>query len=216
VRDLLRGLGALSRPNDERYAVMLSHFVPESLEALCEERFLAEGGGADRPWSETLSPGPLRGIDRYLALDTATYLPGDLLTKVDRMSMANSLEVRSPFLDYRVAEYAASLPPGLKLRRLQTKWPLKQLALRRGLPRDLVHRRKQGFGVPVGDWFRGELRGWLEGIVLDPSALARGYFRPEEVRRLVADHTEGRADHDHRLWNLAMLELWHRNWIDGG
>jgi asparagine synthase (glutamine-hydrolysing) len=154
-------------------------------------------------------------VDRYLALDTATYLPDDLLAKVDRMSMANSLEVRSPFLDYRLQEFAASLPPETKLHRGRiTKWPLKELARRRGLPDELVSRRKQGFGVPIADWLRGSLRGWAEGILLDPGTLGRGYFRPEAVQRLLVEHHQRRADHSTRLWNLTMLELWHRHYID--
>jgi asparagine synthase (glutamine-hydrolysing) len=140
----------------------------------------------------------------------ATYLPDDLLTKVDRMSMAHALEVRSPFLDYRVQEFAASLPARYKLRRGRAKWCLKELARRRGLPTDLVHRRKQGFGIPVGEWFRGELRGWLEDILLDRQTTQRGYFREREVASLLEEHLSGQIDHTPRLWTLAMLELWHR------
>jgi asparagine synthase (glutamine-hydrolysing) len=145
-----------------------------------------------------------------LALDVATYLPNDLLTKVDRMAMAHALEVRSPFLDYRVQEFAASLPPSAKLRRGRTKWCLKELAHRRGLPASLVHRPKQGFAIPIGKWFRGDLRAWIEGILRDPQTLGRGYFRPREVERLLTQHLSGELDHTARLWTLAMLELWHR------
>jgi asparagine synthase (glutamine-hydrolysing) len=114
-----------------------------------------------------------------------------------------------------VHEFAAALPAGLKLRKGTTKWLLKQLATRRGLPDHLVHRRKQGFGIPIGEWFRGELRPWIEGVLRDPGTRARGYFAPAEVDRLLTEHVEARADHTYRLWNLAMLELWHREWIDG-
>jgi asparagine synthase (glutamine-hydrolysing) len=154
------------------------------------------------------------GVDRYLELDTRTYLPGDLLVKVDRMSMAHALEVRSPMLDHRLHEFAASLRGDLKLRRGETKWPLKALAARRGLPHDLVHRPKQGFGIPIGEWFRSELRGWLEDVLHDPRTRERGYFNPGETERLLSDHVSARTDHTYRLWNLAMLELWHRAWID--
>jgi asparagine synthase (glutamine-hydrolysing) len=165
---------------------------------------------------ETLAPPPIAGVDRYLALDIQTYLPGDLLLKVDRMSMAYALEVRSPFLDYRVQELAAALPARLKLRRLTTKWALKALARRRGLPGDLIDRPKQGFGVPVGSWLRGELRPWIEEILLDPRSLGRGYFDEQQVRRLLRQHLDGGGENTNRIWNLAMLELWHRTWIDGG
>src|SRR4051794_1928987 len=215
LADLRRALAALAKPPGERYASLMSHFSPEGLIELCDPNFLASAGSTRRAWDEVLALPACDGVDRYLALDARTYLPDDLLTKVDRMSMAHSLEVRSPFLDYRVQEFAASLPPGSKLRRFRTKWLLKELARRRGLPDDLVDRRKQGFGVPVGAWFRGELRDWLQDVVLGSTALARNYFRPNVVRRLVDDHLAGRADHTTRLWNLTMLELWHQTWIDG-
>jgi asparagine synthase (glutamine-hydrolysing) len=212
---LRRAVDAFALPPARRYASMMSHFSPGELESLCTAGFLDEAGDVWAAWDETMAPPALRGVDRYLALDTATYLPGDLLLKVDRASMAEALEVRSPLLDHRVHELAAALPERMKLRGRTTKWALKQIARRRGLPDDLVHRRKQGFGVPVGSWMRGPLRGWLEDLLLDPRSLERGYFEPEAVRQLVSRHVDGGADHTYRLWNLAMLELWHRTWIDG-
>jgi asparagine synthase (glutamine-hydrolysing) len=209
-----RGLTAASRSSHDRYAAIMSHFDPTGIERLCRPEFLARAGGSRSAWDTVLVAPALRGVDRYLALDTATYLPGDLLLKVDRMSMAHALEVRSPLLDHEVYEFAAALPGDVKLRRGTTKWLLKQLAARRGLPDHLVNRRKQGFGVPIGEWFRGELRPWIEDVLGDPGTLARGYFDPAETRRLLTEHLEGRRDHTPRLWNLAMLELWHRRWID--
>jgi asparagine synthase (glutamine-hydrolysing) len=211
-----RGLKAVSRSPHDRYAAIMAHFDPPALDRLCRPEFLSVAGGSRRAWDGVLALPDVPGVDRYLALDTVTYLPGDLLLKVDRMSMAHGLEVRSPLLDHRVHEYAASLPGPLKLRRGTTKWLLKQLATRRGLPEHLVHRRKQGFGIPIGEWFRGELRPWLEGILRDPGTRGRGYFDANETDRLLIEHVEGRADHTYRLWNLAMLELWHREWIDRG
>ena len=210
-----RGLAAVSRSPHDRYAAIMAHFEPAALDRLCRPEFLAEAGGSRMAWDDVLALPDVRGVDRYLALDTATYLPGDLLLKVDRMSMAHALEVRSPLLDHHVHEYAATLPGDLKLRRGTTKWLLKRLAARRGLPEHLVHRRKQGFGIPIGEWFRGELRPWIEGILRDPATLARGYFDAAETDRLLSEHVEGRAEHTYRLWNLAMLELWHREWVDG-
>jgi len=209
-----RGLTAASSSSHERYASLMSHFDPAGIERLCRPEFLAEAGGSRVAWDKVLMPPNVRGVDRYLALDTATYLPGDLLLKVDRMSMAHALEVRSPLLDHHVHAYAASLPGDLKLRRGTTKWLLKQLAARRGLPEHLVNRRKQGFGIPVGEWFRLELRPWIEGILRDPVTRARGYFDIAETERLLTEHVEERASHTPRLWNLVMLELWHRRWID--
>lgn len=213
---MARGLDVFACSSDERYAAIMSHFSPKQLRALCRPEFLVAGGGANRPWAEILRPpsGPV-GVNRYLALDIDTYLPGDLLPKVDRMSMAHSLEVRSPFLDYRVQEFAAGLPGRLKIRGTTTKWLLKQVALRRGLPDDIVHRPKQGFGVPLAEWFRGDLRGWVRDILLDPATRGRGYFHPEAVERLIDEHERRAVDHWTRLWNLIMLELWHRAYIDG-
>jgi asparagine synthase (glutamine-hydrolysing) len=209
-----RGLRAASRPAHERYATLMAHFSPVEIERLCTPAFLRACEAPFSAWKDELSLPPWKGVDRYAALDTATYLPGDLLLKVDRMSMAHALEVRSPLLAYQVHEFAAALPPRMKLRRGTSKWLLKQLAVRRGLPHDLVHRSKQGFGVPVGEWFRGELRPWLEDLLLDPHTLGRGYFRREEVERLLREHIDRRADHRARLWNLAMLESWHRVHLD--
>jgi asparagine synthase (glutamine-hydrolysing) len=194
----------------------MSHFTPAELDGLCTPEFIEASGGTTSAWEETLAPPDLRGVDRYLALDTETYLPGDLLVKVDRMAMSTALEVRSPFLDYRVYEHAAAMPGAMKLRGRTTKWALKEIARRRGLPDDLVDRRKQGFGIPIGSWFRDDLRTWVEDLLLDPRTLDRGYFRPAGVRALVEEHVSGRADHTYRVWNLAMLELWHRQWIDAG
>jgi asparagine synthase (glutamine-hydrolysing) len=202
-------------PSSQRYASLMSHFTPTDIESLCTPGFLEAAGSPGAAWEATLAPPAVPGLDRYLALDTETYLPGDLLLKVDRMSMAAALEVRSPFLDYRVYEFAASLPARMKLRGRTTKWALKEIAQRRGLPADLVSRRKQGFGVPVGAWLRGELRPWVEDLLLDPRSLERGYFDPEGVRRLLREHLDGGADHTNRVWNLAVLELWHRSWVDG-
>ncbi len=215
VARLKRGAAAVARSPHDRYAAIMSHFEPAALERLCTPAFLSEAGGPRRAWDEVLALSPDRGVDRYLTLDTASYLPGDLLLKVDRTSMWHALEVRSPLLDHEVHELAARTPQHMKLRRGETKWLLKQLARRRGLPEHLVTRRKKGFGIPVGEWFRGDLRPWVEGVLRDPGTRERGWFDPSEVDRLLDDHLAGRADHTPRLWNLTMLELWQRERIDG-
>ncbi len=208
-----RAADALALAPEHRYASVMSHFTPADLRALLEPSFAAAAGDLARPW-RLLEPSALDSPNRYLALDVETYLPGDLLTKVDRMSMTHGLEVRSPMLDYRLHEWAAGLPGHFKIKGGRAKWMLKDLAARRGLPPELVDRRKQGFGVPIGDWFRADLRPWLEDVLLDPGTTARGITRPREVRRLLAEHVEGRTDHAPRLWNLMTLELWHREYID--
>ena len=210
-----RGALAMSRSSHERYAAIMSHFDPDGIERLCTPEFLSAAGGSRRAWDEVLRLPSTRGVNRYLDLDTATYLPGDLLLKVDRMSMAHALEVRSPLLDHEVHEFAARTPAKLKLFRGETKWLLKQLARRRGLPEHLVTRAKKGFGIPVGEWFRSELRPWIEDVLRDPGTRSRGWFDGQEIDRLLDAHLSGSDDHTPRLWNLAMLELWQREWIDG-
>ena len=154
-------------------------------------------------------------IARLLFVDLHSYLPDDLLVKVDIATMATSLEARSPFLDHRVVEFAASLPSAWKLRGRKSKYILKE-TFSDLLPPRILHRGKMGFGVPIGGWFRGELREYLREIILDPSSLSRGYFDPARVRELVDAHQKGITDHAPRLWALLVLELWHRAFIDRG
>src|SRR3954468_10521458 len=152
-------------------------------------------------------------VDASLLADTMTYLPNDLLVKVDIASMAVSLEARSPFLDHHVIEFAASLPAGLKLRGLTTKYILKR-TLRKLLPSENLKRAKMGFGVPVGHWFRAEMQGFLRENLLSERSARRGLFRPESVRQMVELHTRGERDYTHQLWTLLMLELWFQRFID--
>jgi asparagine synthase (glutamine-hydrolysing) len=152
-------------------------------------------------------------VNRLLDLDVQTYLPGDLLVKMDIASMAHSLEVRSPLLDHRLMEFSASLPGSWKIAGLTTKKIFKD-ALRPWLPDHILDRPKQGFGVPVGEWFRGEMRGLPREILLDPKTLGRGWFREGRVRRLLDDHDSGTRDNTNKIWSLMQLELWLRMFID--
>ena len=152
-------------------------------------------------------------VSRTSFVDIETYLPCDLLTKVDIASMANSLECRSPFLDHHVVELAVAMPVRHKMPYLTGKHILKR-TFADLLPREIVKRPKMGFGVPLDSWFRGELAGYLRDILLDSRTLGRGYFRPEAVGRLVDDHQAGRWDHSYRLWALLFFELWHRMYLD--
>jgi asparagine synthase (glutamine-hydrolysing) len=164
-----------------------------------------------QPWFA--GNGEIDVVDRALMADTSNYLPNDLLVKVDIASMAASLEARSPFLDHKVMEFAASLPATYKLRGLTTKYLLKR-ALRELLPEENLTRRKMGFGVPISHWFRGELKEFLSDSILSGRAQQRGYFNPEVVHQLVNQHADGRRDYAPQLWTLLMLELWHREFID--
>jgi asparagine synthase (glutamine-hydrolysing) len=152
-------------------------------------------------------------IGQLLYVNTKSYLPGDLLVKTDRMTMANSLEARCPFLDQELLEFAARIPSDLKLKRLTTKHILRR-ALEGLVPREIIHRRKHGFGVPVGHWFRTSLQDYVRKVLLSGQALRRGYFKEETLRRLLEEHQNGRRDHGHRLWALLTFEMWHRVFID--
>jgi len=213
-----RFLGVASLPMSERYPRWLKTFQDEAKPRLYSPEFggLLNGHGAGSlkaPFDGSLTPHySHHPIDAAMASDVASYLPYDLLVKVDITSMANSLEARSPFLDHEVMEFAARLPVEIKFRRRRLKSLLKR-AFADLLPPENVNRRKMGFGVPVGQWFRGPLRDLLRDTLLSPRALDRGYFRDPEVRRLVDEHLERRADHSFQLWNLLMLELWHREFI---
>jgi asparagine synthase (glutamine-hydrolysing) len=152
-------------------------------------------------------------LEQTVHTDVQLYLPDDLLVKMDIASMANSLEVRSPFLDHRVMEFAASLPPSLKLRRLTQKYLVKRI-MRRVLPEPVLRRKKMGFGVPIDHWLRHELRDMAYDLLLDERARQRGYFRPEVVRRYLDEHVAGIGHHHARLWSLLILEQWHRTFLD--
>ncbi len=145
--------------------------------------------------------------------DGNNYLPGDLNVKVDRASMAVGLELRCPFEDHKVVELAYSMPVRFRHNGRESKRVLRN-AFAELIPESIKKRPKMGFGVPVGRWFRGELRDMFVDTVLSERALQRGYFRREAIERLLAENDSNREDHGHRLWALLMLELWHRNYID--
>ena len=150
---------------------------------------------------------------RLLNLDVKVYLPEDLLVKTDRASMAHALEVRSPFLDHHLMEFSASIPADMKFRGLTTKYILKK-AFSHLLPKKIIHRPKQGFGVPLGSWFRGDLKKISYSVLLDEKAIRRGYFKRDAVKALLDEHCSGKFDHGHKIWSLLNLELWHRTFID--
>lgn len=152
-------------------------------------------------------------VDATLFVDIMTYLPGDLLVKMDISSMANSLETRSPFLDHKLVEFAASLAPNLKLKGWTTKYILKK-ALAGILPKEILQRKKSGFGVPIGRWLRQELKNYAYDILLDEKSINRGYFEKETIKSLLDEHVEGKIDHGARIWSLLNLELWHQMFID--
>ena len=155
-------------------------------------------------------------LSRLLYLDTKTYLAADILTKVDRMSMATSLEVRVPMLDHEFVEWVAALPVDWKFRTGTRKFILKKLAERLGIPAALLHRPKQGFQLPLVDWMRDSMKDQFLRVLLEPRTLQRGYFKPEAVRALIEEHTRGRRNRSGLLWRMLVLELWQRNFMEAG
>jgi len=153
-------------------------------------------------------------LSKVQYLDAKTYLPADILTKVDRMSMACSLEVRAPLLDHVFAEWVAQLSPRWKTRRGESKYILKRLAERLGVPKPVLYRRKQGFSMPLVHWFRQEPSPALLEILLEPKTIHRGYFSGKELRRRIFEHRQGLRDRSWEIWHLLIFELWHRNFLE--
>lgn len=152
-------------------------------------------------------------LDSLLYIDSKTYLPGDILTKVDRMSMAVSLEARVPLLDHKLIEFVTRIPASMKLAGIETKHLFKQ-AIGDLVPAEVVNRPKQGFGVPIQQWINQQLRERIRDTLNDPRTLERGYVTREYVGLLLEEHERGRRDHAMALWSLLMLELWHRQYVD--
>jgi asparagine synthase (glutamine-hydrolysing) len=152
-------------------------------------------------------------LDALLYLDSKTYLPGDILTKVDRMTMAVSLEARAPLLDHKLMEFAARLPASMKMRGLETKHIFKR-AVRDLVPAEILDRPKQGFGIPLDRWINDQLRERTRETLTEQRTRERGIVRQDYVQKLLDEHERGRRDHSGALWTLLMLELWHRSFLD--
>ena len=212
-KNFLRHVG---RDDRQRYVDSIRFFGVDEKAALLSRDITAQLTGAD-PEARLA-----RHFDRYehlpwpsqmMRFDAETYLPEDVLTKVDRMSMAHSIESRVPLLDNAVIEFAARLPSAMKIRNGRRKHVLKEVAAAL-LPPEIIARPKQGFGVPIGVWFRGNLRELFGDTLLSPRSLQRGYFQPAFVRRLIDEHVAGKRDHTLRLWQLVVFERWHQQYID--
>ena len=207
----------VSLPGRQRYLENNSYLAPRHLGRLLTPEFQAEVTGDVN--AERLTDAYFERVDgrpwlaRLQYLDTKLYLPGDILTKVDRMSMAHSLEAREPLLDHVLAEYVAGLPVEMKFRNGTAKYLLKRVA-ERYLPAEIVHRRKHGFGVPLEYWFKDDLRDYIHDVLFDSRTRARGIFRPEEVTRLVRRYENGRNELSPVIWLLVVFETWCRLYLD--
>jgi asparagine synthase (glutamine-hydrolysing) len=220
VRKAKRFLLVAGRPMAQRYAHWVTFFDETQKGNLYSPALRAcinghKNGHRPGDWMREFFEDAkwLNPVDAAMSVDIRSYLPYDLLVKVDITSMANSLEARSPFLDHEVMEFAARLPVEFKLKGRESKYLLKR-AFADLLSKPDANRQKMGFAVPIGEWFRGPLRPLLEDALLSQQAASRGYFQQDSVARLVSDHLNFRADNGFKLWNLMLLELWHREFLD--
>lgn len=214
ARRLLEGLALDPGARYERY---MSWLDSDRRARLYSDEFGAlvrRSAGSDTiaaPWQDASGSDV---IDVMLEVDVSTYLPGDLIPKIDIATMAYALEARSPLLDHQLMEFAAAIPADLKVRGREKKWIFRE-ALRGWLPDDILDRPKQGFTVPVGEWFRNELRDVVHEVLLDPETAGRGYFRAGEVEAMLDRHAAGSEAETKPVWSLFMFELWHREFVDG-
>jgi asparagine synthase (glutamine-hydrolysing) len=199
---LHKGAEVLASPSvDTLYRDLVSHWNDPASIVI---------GGHEPSTLLTGNAPPLQGLDdvqRMMALDMMTYLPDDILTKVDRAAMGVSLETRVPFLDHRVVEFAWRIPQAMKLRDGTTKWALQQV-LYRHVPKALIDRPKMGFGVPIDNWLRGPLRDWAEELLNEERLRREGFFKPAPIRQKWAEHLSGQRNWQYHLWDVLMFQAW--------
>jgi asparagine synthase (glutamine-hydrolysing) len=211
---LERVLDAARQPPFERFSARQTRMSTQLRRRIYAAEF------AEPALSTSIAAGSLEGVgsgvhpsNRLAYWLTRHVLPNDMLVKVDRMTMAHSLEARCPLLDHELVEFAARVPPRLKLRGWTTKYLLKR-ALAPLLPREVLSRRKQGFVVPLRQWFSGDLAAYARDLLLSSKSVGRGYFDGSALRQLIDDHVSGRQDHGTHLWQLVNLELWNQIFVD--
>ena len=208
----------VSLPWRERYVDSMS-FLPSferDIPLLSDDfRSLLVGSNPENVIYQLFDEAPAKDpISEMLYVDTKSYMVGDILTKVDRMSMLTSLEVRVPILDHVFVEWATGLPAEWKLRNGRQKYLLRKLAERIGVPREALDRPKQGFAIPLVHWIRYELKDLILSVLLDSRTLQRGYFNAKAIRKLLDEHFRERRDRSEGIWRLLMFELWHRNYLE--
>jgi asparagine synthase (glutamine-hydrolysing) len=215
MRRAANALDTLSQPLSRRYATLVSYFTPEQKLQIYTDELREQVGGIDSyqliDQAFGASSAPSR-IGKIIDVDIHTYLPGDILVKLDIATMACSLEARCPFLDHHLMEWSAQLPAQLKVRRGTTKFLLKK-AMEPWLPPEVVNRSKRGFSVPMATWLRTSFHDLARDVLTDGTARSRGLFRPEAITNMLAEHDRGH-DHARLLWALIQFELWHRTYVD--
>ena len=208
---------SISLPWNERYTEGVSLKPFQRQMGLLAPEFAGSQAQKDplQFFRDYLDRAPARDpLSRVLYLDSKTYLPGDILTKVDRMSMLTSLEARVPILDHKFLEWVTALSPEWKMRNGESKYIFRKLAERVGVPREVLYRKKQGFALPLVHWMRAELKDLILTVLLESRTLQRGYLNPRGVKRMLNEHFEARRDHSARIWRLLMFELWQRNFLE--
>jgi asparagine synthase (glutamine-hydrolysing) len=189
------------RDPDEMYLRLISHW-PNPQEVV------RQGHEAQTPLDDpSVRQHLVDFTERMMYLDTVTYLPDDILAKVDRAAMGVSLETRVPLLDHHVTEFAWRVPMQMKIRNGQGKWLLRQV-LYRYVPKELVERPKMGFGVPIDRWLRGPLREWAENLLDESRLKSEGYFNPAPIRKCWQEHLSGVRNWQYHLWNVLMFQAW--------
>ena len=200
----------------EGYARIMSYFSPEQKTAIYSDEMRTRVDSVDSygwMYSFMRESGEPLGVRLLQYSDAMTYLSGDILAKVDIATMANSLEGRSPLLDHELLEWAFRLPENISSNGTEGKLVLKALA-RKYLPASVIDRPKMGFGIPIDDWFKGELQTMARDTLLSRRARERGLFNPAKVEALITDHASGQESHGYRLWALLCLELWFCEMVD--
>lgn len=167
--------------------------------------------GASEPSNALTNPKAWANLSdftlRMMYLDTLTYLPDDILAKIDRASMGVSLEGRIPYLDHRVVEFSWKIPLSMKIRNGQGKWLLRQV-LYKYVPKDLIERPKMGFGIPIDNWLRGALRDWAEALLDENRLQQEGFFNPQPIRQKWTEHLSGERNWQYQLWDVLMFQAW--------
>lgn len=215
INEFKRFVEGASLPS-ELHHLRWQYFITENERIALLSEPMRETGSCDIPpnpvneyYARNSAPNSLA---REQYVDLKMYLPDDILTKVDRMSMACSLEARVPFLDYTLVEFAATIPSYLKLRGTLTKYILKK-AMGRLLPRDILYRKKQGFSIPMKNWLRDELQDFMLDTLSSKRICEMGFFNPDYIEKITRQHLEGRRNNAHQIWSLMLFNLWHARYI---